>query len=336
MAAQIPVRSLGDAPSPDATRLERLSRRASKVGRYLRLMRTRRFDIVDAWLYPADVLAAVTRPLTGVPIVISGRRNVDPQGQFGPVEAAVGTLARTMTDAVVANSAAVAEHAIERQGVDSSKVRIIRNGVERAGLVSAAERASKRAAMGVVGEAVVLGAVANYRDVKRLDILVETVAILAREGVPVRLELIGDGPLRPELERQVNELGLQGSVCLHGSVLDPESVYHALDVVVQSSVREGLPNALLEAAAAGCAIVATAAGGSAEIVVDGQTGLLVPINDRQALTTALRRIATDADLRQRLGAAAREHVERVFGMDRFVAEFADLYESLAVAKRVRR
>jgi glycosyltransferase involved in cell wall biosynthesis len=335
-AGGIPVRSLGKTPAPGAGRLERLSQRASKVRRYLRIVRTRHYDIVDAWLYPADVLAAVTRPMTGVPVVISGRRNVDPHGQFGGIEAAVGALAGRLTDAVVANSAAVAEHAVERQGVNPAKVRIIRNGVERAVQVSTEERASRRAAMGIADDAVALGAVANYRDVKRLDLLVDAVSLLAREGLPVHLELIGEGPLRPELERQVRELGLERLVCLHGSVLDPESVYPALDIVVQSSVREGLPNALLEAAAAGCAIVATAAGGSAEIVLDGQTGLLVPINDPQALTTAIRRMLTEPELRRRLGAAARAHVERVFGMDRFVAEFADLYESLAEARRVRR
>jgi glycosyltransferase involved in cell wall biosynthesis len=116
-------------------------------------------------------------------------------------------------------------------------------------------------------------------------------------------------------------------------VLDVEPLYPAFDVVVQGSIREGLPNGLLEAGAAGRAIVATAAGGTPEIVIDGQTGLLVPVNEPAALAGAIRRVATDLTLRERLGGAAREHVESVFGMERFVAEFASLYETLVAGKR---
>jgi glycosyltransferase involved in cell wall biosynthesis len=96
-----------------------------------------------------------------------------------------------------------------------------------------------------------------------------------------------------------------------------------------------LPNALLEAGAAGRAIVATDAGGTHEIVIDGRTGLLIPVEDVGALTEALRTVASDVTLRDRLGGAARDHVEAVFGMDRFVKEFATLYESLAAARGMR-
>jgi glycosyltransferase involved in cell wall biosynthesis len=83
-------------------------------------------------------------------------------------------------------------------------------------------------------------------------------------------------------------------------------------------------------------MVATAAGGSSEIVIDGQTGLLVPIGDPAALGAAVRRLVLDPELRDRLGEAARAHVERMFGMDRFVQEFATLYESLVERNRAGR
>jgi len=107
------------------------------------------------------------------------------------------------------------------------------------------------------------------------------------------------------------------------------------DLVVQASRSEGLPNALLEAAAAARPLVATAAGGSGEVVIDGETGLLVPVDDVAAITGAMRRLATDPDLRQRLGAAARRHIDTVFTMERFVGEYAALYEELAAAKHAR-
>ncbi len=212
---------------------------------------------------------------------------------------------------------------------------IIRNGVELPELPSQAERSARRAALEVREGEVLIGCVANYRSVKRLDLLIEAFAAVAAKGYPVKLEIVGEGPLRASLARQIASLGLDGRIRLHGSVLNPEPLYAAFDVVVQASEGEGLPNVLLEGAAAGRAIVATAAGGTGEIVVDGVTGLLVPVNDPGALARALIRVVGDGDLRRRLGAAGRDHVAATFGMEQFVAEFGDLYEELAAVKRLR-
>jgi glycosyltransferase involved in cell wall biosynthesis len=269
--------------------------------------------------------------------VITGRRNVDPQQFFGPLERTVASLVGRLTDVVVANSAAVASNAINAGGVSSEKIRIIRNGVVVRPPVSAAERLVRRRALGIDDlNDVVIGCVANYSPVKRHDLLIEAFAALQDRRQMVRLVLVGEGPLRSALERRIRELGLEARVRLHGSEVDPEPLYAAFDIVVQASSREGLPNALLEAGGAGRALVATDAGGSGEIVLDGRTGLLIPVEDRAALVSALYGLVSDPDLRDRLGLAAREHVVATFGMDRFVAEFAQLYEEQAASKNLMR
>ena len=134
-----------------------------------------------------------------------------------------------------------------------------------------------------------VGCVANYLPVKRHDLLIDAFSRIADAAPGARLVLVGEGPMRPAMEAQIRTLGLEERVRLHGSVADPTAMLGAFDVVVQASRSEGLPNALLEAAAAGRPIVATAAGGSGEIVLDGQTGLLVPIDDGDALASALLR-----------------------------------------------
>jgi glycosyltransferase involved in cell wall biosynthesis len=336
-AAGLRIRTVGQAPVPNGRLPARLWHRASKALRYAAAVRAANYDIVDAWLYPADVLAALMRPITRTPVVISGRRNVDPQQFFGPLERTVASLVGRLTDVVVANSAAVASNAINVARVSPEKIRIIRNGVVVRPPISAAERMARRRALGIDDlDDIVIGCVANYSPVKRHDLLIEAFASLPDQRRALQLVLVGEGPLRPALERQIRELGLQARVRLHGSELDPEPLYAAFDIVVQASSREGLPNALLEAGGAGRAIVATAAGGSGEIVLDGRTGLLIPVEDRAALVSALHRLMSDPDLRERLGNAAREHVTAAFGMDRFVAEFASLYEEQAASKNVRR
>ena len=332
-AAGSRVRALGSPARLEDGLASKGVKRASKILNYVSFVRKARYDVVDAWLYPADVMAALARPLTRTPVVMAGRRNVDPRNQFGIAEGVIGAATNRLIDVVVANSAAAAAVAVETQGVDPAKIRIIRNGVIIGELSSSAERSLRRQQLGVAGDDIVVGCVANYREVKGLDRLIEVAAALIRDGLPIRLELIGDGDLRPQLERQIHAAGLEHRICLHGSVLDVEPLYAAFDVVVQGSVREGLPNVLLEAGAAARAIVATSAGGSSEIVIDGQTGLLVPVDDSDAMAVALLRVATDSALRERLGRAARDHVTTTFGMDRFVAEFAELYESLVASKR---
>jgi glycosyltransferase involved in cell wall biosynthesis len=334
-AAGIPIRTVWDAPPPNGPLPARLWHRASKGLRYAAVMRAGRYDIVDAWLYPADVLAALMRPVTRTAVIITGRRNVDPQQFFGPLEDIVASVVARLTDVVVANSAAVASNAVSTSGLPRRKVRIIRNGVLVAPPVSATERTARRLALGVSDpEEIIIGCVANYLGVKRHALLIDAFAALTNDGANSTLVLVGEGPLRPDLERQIRELGLEGRVRLHGSELDPQPLYAAFDIVVQASSREGLPNALLEAGAAGRPIVATAAGGSGEIVIDGVTGLLVPVEDGGLLAGALGRLVADPDLRDRLGAAAREHIIETFGMDRFVAEFARLYQDQAASKNI--
>ncbi len=136
---------------------------------------------------------------------------------------------------------------------------------------------------------VVIGCIGALRDSKGHDVLLRAVAGLsALTATPIRLVLIGDGPLRPALERQASDLGISDLVAFQGEVADARPLYGAIDIVVQASNEEGLPNAVLEGAAAGRAIVATAVGGTPEIVLDGVTGLLVPPGDADALAAGLR------------------------------------------------
>jgi glycosyltransferase involved in cell wall biosynthesis len=315
--------------------MARLARRATKTTRYVAVARAARYDVIDAWLYPADVLAALLRSLTRTPIVIAGRRNLGSfYASFGPMDRAISALAMRRTDVVVANSAAVGADTLEREHLDPTKLRIIRNGVELIEPLSANERAEHRSALGVSDGELLIGCIANYRPVKRLDLLIDAMAAIVATNTGVRLAIVGEGPIRADLQRRIVALGLEGCVRLHGLVLDARPLYGAFDLVVQSSRSEGLPNALLEAAAAGLPIVATDAGGTKEIVIDGRTGLIVQTEDPVALAAALHRAVNDPVLRKRLGAAARVHVATTFGMDRYVAEFAALYEELGVRKHL--
>lgn len=298
--------------------------------RFAFAVRAGHYDIVDAWLFHAYAIAAFTRPLTRVPVLVAGRRSLSVfKAGYGRDYRFADALARRSADAIVANSTFVRDDVVAYERIDPSRIRVIHNGVDVPVPMSRSTRSALRGGWGFGPGDLVVGCVANFRAGKGLEALLRATAELRHEVPTLRVVLVGEGPLRQLLEQIVSDLGLTSTVRLHGQETDARTLYGAFDMVVLASESEGLPNVLLEAAAAGRPIVATAAGGSADVVIDGATGLLVPVGHDAALARAMRQLAGDRVLRKRLGLAAKQRVETIFGMDRFVAETAALYEELA-------
>jgi glycosyltransferase involved in cell wall biosynthesis len=163
--------------------------------------------------------------------------------------------------------------------------------------------------------------------------LLDAIAELVRCGVDVRCDLVGDGPQRRALAQRIDALGLGDRVTLHGAqpreralacVRDAHAV--ALpSLVTATGRRDGIPVALMEAMALGRPVVATELSGIPELVVPERTGLLVPPGDRDALVTALARLASDPALRHQLGRAARAHVAALFDVDRSSDRLRELF-----------
>jgi glycosyltransferase involved in cell wall biosynthesis len=331
-AAGIPIRVLdwGRGHSP--------IQRAPDVARLAGALRTGRFDIVDAWLFHGYALASFTRPLSRVPVLVAGRRSLsDHKRAFGRADRLLDRVTRARADAIVANAEAVREEVAAYEGLDAEGIRVIHNGIEIRPPLDPAVRAAIRSGWDARPGEVVVGVVANYKRGKGLEMLLRAFAEVVRDaGPPVRLVLIGEGSLRPDLASVVRELGLGDCVVLAGAVPDAREIVGAFDVAVQSSESEGLPNAVLEAAAAGVAIVATDAGGTREILDGGRVGVLVPVRSEEALAAGMRRLVADELSRRELGELARAFVAEAFGMDRFVRETAELYEELAAAKGISR
>lgn len=151
--------------------------------------------------------------------------------------------------------------------------------------------------------------VARLVEEKAHDVLLEAFALLCEDLKEWRLAVVGDGRLKVELHAQAKNLGIAGRVDWHGIVSDPDALYRRASIFALPSRVEGTPNALLEAMNFGLpVIVSDGAPGPLELVEDGVTGLVVPVNDPARLAAALRRLGNDGALRQRLGAAARERV----------------------------
>ncbi len=210
------------------------------------------------------------------------------------------------------------------EGFAPDRVRVVHNGVDTRPWPTESERIEARAALGLPAEAYVLGTAARFDPVKDLPLLVAAFAEVRRAEPRARLVLVGDGPERDRVESAIAALGLPGAVSRPGHRADLARLLPAFDVFVNSSVTEGISLTILEAMAAALPVVATRVGGTPEVVVDGETGVLVPARNAGAMAQAALHLADQAT-RARLGAAGRARLEREFTFDRMLNDYVRLY-----------
>ena len=302
------------------------SRNPILVPRLLAWLRSHQPDAVLSYMFHANVAARLVGRLAGVRCIITSERVV---GWETPLRIAINRATCGLSDVITTNSAAGVEFWSRQLALPAERVVLIYNGVDTARFQPAASAKA--------GAPVVMGNLARLHAANGHTTLVDALGRLAREALPEwRCDIAGDGPERQRLEQQCQSLGLDARVRFLGHSSSPEEFLRRLDLYVQPSAVAGMSNAVLEAMATGLPVVATAVGGTAEAIVDGASGLLVPGGDATAMATALRSLLQRADLRRQLGSAARTRVEGQFSVDRMVADTIALIETALARRRGHR
>ena len=294
-------------------------------------------DIVHTHLLLSDVYAAVARRLTRSPLLVSTVQGLNYLWRLEPGVARrlrywlCASLYRGVYasfDAVVTCSAALREAICRGPGlrVARGKTSVIHNAID----VRTVEAAGAALPSSPVPRIV---SVANFEPVKGHAVLIRALALLGSE-FPVRCLLVGDGPLRPRMERLARELGVADRVAFLGQRADVAAIVRSCDLFVLSSLWEGLGISMLEAMALGVPVVACNAGGVPEVVEDGVTGVLVHAGDPRALAAGVRRGLADEELRRRVIPNARRLVAARFDAADMVAAYERWYEGLAQAAGV--
>lgn len=301
----------------------------------VRTIRQFRPDVVHTHTAKAGALgrlAAIIAP--GVrPVIVHTYHGHVLSGYFGRVMNAVyrnvERLLAVKSDCLIGVSDATVDELVELGVAPARKFRTIPIGLELERLleVERSEGIAFRSEIDAGEQDVLAVFVGRLVPIKRVDILIEAVA-LARAAEPrLRVAIVGDGELRGALEQQASRLGVRDTVRFLGFRDDLPAIAAGSDLAVLSSDNEGTPVALIEAAAAGLPAVATAVGGVADIVIPS-TGILVAKGDTRAFADALARLADDRAAREQMGLAAREHVRRRFGVGRLLSDIDDLYREL--------
>ncbi len=319
--AGLPTESLGMRRGlPDPRGLLRLAR----------LVRAWRPDVVHSHMVHANLMARALRLVAPVPALVSTIHNVY---EGGRVRMAAYRLTNGLVDHMTIVSQAAYDRFIADGIVPAGILRLVPNGVDTARFrdVAPGAREAVRRSLGLGDEFVWL-AVGRFERAKDYPNMLRAFAsVRARERRAV-LVLVGRGSLQAETEQLVRTLGIEG-VRFAGVRTDVPEVMSAADGYVMSSAWEGMPMVLLEAAAAGLPIVSTRVGGNHEVILEGQSGLLVPPSDSDALGAAMLRLTRlPEEERRRMGARGQEHIRAHYDLARVAERWEGLYREVRARK----
>lgn len=291
----------------------------TKLSRFLRRWEA---DLVHCHLPLTGVVGRIAGKMAGVPVVYTEHNLPD---SYARPTRFLNLATWKMQEHVFAVSESV-HSSIMASRAEGVPVQVVQNGVctDRFS-PSAVMDSGIRDRLQIADTTTVVGTVAGFRPHKRLDIWLEAASIVRQHKTDVCFLLVGDGTLRPDIERRVDELGLKESTRLVGMQEEVAPYLAAMDIYLMSSQFEGLPVALLEAMSMQLPVVATPVGGIREAVADGLTGLLVPAGDAAAMASAALELIDDQNRRRAMGDAGRKRVQQSFSLARAVRETEEVY-----------
>jgi len=293
----------------------------AEAWRFVRWLRREKIDVVQTYFPDSDFFGLPLAWLAGVPHRLRTRNNLG--HELTPRQRCLGRLLHRFSTRTLTNCRAGRDVLLAGERLRPEQVEVLENGVDLELFLAL----PPGAALGT-GPRRRVGAASNLRHVKGLDVLAQAAALLAGDYPDVVFEVVGEGEARPDLERQVHDLGLAHRFLMPGRVADIPRFLGSLDVAVLCSRAEGMSNALLEYMAAGRPIVATAVGAAADLIEDGRHGLLVPAGDAPALARAIAALLDNPTLAQELGAAARQRAETHYSRQAMVRRFEAFYAGL--------
>lgn len=296
--------------------------------RLLGLMRRLRPHVVHTHLVKSDLVGQLAAAIARVPVRISSAHNVDPWRRWTALTF-INRMITCRCQQVIAVSREVRDYLVSVHAYPTEKIVTIENGIDLERFDPQRQRRLDMASRwGVGGGDPTIGVIGRLEPQKGHTILLEAALRVTQKLPRARFLVIGDGPLRTELEAQRTRLGLDDRVIFTGVLRDIPAVLAALDVVTFPSLWEGLPVGLLEAMAMERPVVATAVGGIPGVLGDGRSGVLVSAGDPDDLSRGLLQVLGDPVLAQRLGTQARQIVRQRYSAETMHRRILALYDGL--------
>jgi glycosyltransferase involved in cell wall biosynthesis len=296
-----------------------------RLARVAGCLRRHPADLVHTYFFWSLIYGRILKLAGRIPFLVENRE--DEGFSWGRAEYALLRRGRAVPDRVICVSEAVRRVVLEREGTDPARTVVVHNGVTLAGPTVTGPEA--RAELGYGPGDLVVGMVANLnRAVKGVQYFLDAVPLILKEVPSARFVVFGRGGEEAALKARTAELGIGDRVRFAGFRPDVQRFYPALDVSVLTSLTEGLSIALLESMNHGIPAVVTRVGGNPEVVVDGETGFLVPPRDPAPFAERVVALLRDRELRAQFGRAARRRVEERFDVRRAARRYLEIYDEV--------
>jgi len=312
-AAGVPLRVLPRRKSYEPRRVLALARLFSRD----------RLDVVHSMANSPNLYSYLAILLAGRRPFLASNRAMDPT--VSRTTARVNRLVYRRCDRVVVNSRTGAAFTSAFYRVPPDKIDVIPNGLDISRFTSTADPARTRSSLGIPSGSPVLGFVGRFSPEKRPEWFLEACRRVAPRVPEARFLMVGDGPCLADVRRRAFEAAVDSKVIFTGFRDDTPDLLAAMDLLLLTSSQEGLPNAILEAMAAGRPVVATDVGGCRELVEEGTTGHLVPPDDPEGLAERAVRLLSLPDRGRSLGEAGRRRVFAEFSAEAMAGRVRDLY-----------
>ena len=292
------------------------------------LMIKQSIDIVHTHNPCAMVYGTLGARLARIPVTINTRHNGDVRH--------VNSIIWAMNDAISVISQDAQQTLLRHNNIRQDKTLVIYNGIDQNKFNATQVKNQFRNSLGLDSAAHIIGTASRLSSLKDHHTMLESFCLVLKQLPNSYLLLVGDGPERQALEKHSLQLGISKNVRFLGFKNDNDVINYLsiFNLYVMSSLIEGISLALLEAMAVSRPVVATNVGGNSEVIIEDETGILVPPKDPEKMAQAIIKILQNPDLAKKMGEAGRQMVEEKFTLDGMVHEYESIYEKCLARKGV--
>ncbi len=296
----------------------------ARLFKLVKLLKQINPDIVHTYMFSANSYGRIAALMAKVPIIIASERNLPDLGMEKTIyQIPVDKFLSFFSQAIICNSYKASEALVKKYKFQSKKVFSIHNGIDTNYFLSALSSHHRE-----ISNQKVIGTIGRLCSQKNHKLFLDMakIVLVKCENKDLKFVIVGDGELKPELERYAQYLGIKNKMVFTGARNDIPKLLLDVDVFVMTSLYEGLPNVMMEAMLAGLPVVATHVGGVDELIRDGETGFLCPSNNPLALADRVAMLINNKEEAQRLGENGKRRILNEFGVKKMVKHTENLYE----------
>lgn len=296
------------------------------INQLLELIHQHRISVIHSHNYKANFVGLLAARKARIPIIATNHLWTQADFKLRLYEFFDGLLLRKFKKIIVVSEQVRKD--MLKANIPATKITVIKNGISFA--KEAGDGTKFKIGFGIPNNALIVGCIARLSPEKGHTYLLKAAKEITDNNHNVYFILFGEGPLQEELINKVRSLGLEKRVLFAGYRDDIKNIYSAIDILIQPSLREGLPLSLLEAMSYGTPVIATSVGGVSELITNMRTGLLIKPGSVEEISQALKTLINDAQLRAELGKNAQELVKEHYSLEKMVASYKAIYEEVSM------